>query len=125
MEKKLTALIMCMLLVGTVATTAAVDAAPQGGQAGKSPIISFDAAGPDGAHCKIMINTNTGRFSLNYHGFKPLTKFKLVFHVDGLLGARLIKEGRADKDGYTYLEGILDQDFLRDVLPHGGHFSLE
>ncbi len=124
MKKKLTALIMCLLLVGTVATTAAVDAAPNG-QAGKSPIISFNVAGPDGAHCKIMINTNTGRFSLNCHGFKPLTKFKLVFNVDGLLGASLIKEGRADKDGYAYLEGILDQDFLKDVLPHGGHFSLE
>ncbi len=124
MEKKLIALTVCLLLVGIVSTTAAVEAAPNG-QAGKSPLISFTVTGPDGAHCKIMINTNTGRFSLNCHGFKPLTKFKLVFNVDGLLGTRLIKEGRADKDGNAYLEGILAQDFLKDVLPHGGQFSLE
>jgi len=144
MKKMLAALTMCLLLIGIVATTAAVSATPTEGKTCickpcmckpcmcKPSIVRFNVTDPNGATCgKIKIRTDvlpntTGageKFVCNCHGLQPYRTYNLVFTQTG--GNNIfIKNGVANNRGHIHMVGALTSSFLKNVLPSGGQFSL-
>jgi len=139
MKKMLAALTMCLLLVGIVATTAAVSATPTEGKTCmckpcmcKPSVVRFNVTDPNGVTCgKIKIRTDvlsntTGageKFVCNCHGLQPCKTYNLVFTQTG--GSSIfIRNGIANNRGHIHMVGALTPNFLNNVLPSGGQFSL-
>jgi hypothetical protein len=138
MKKMLAAVTMCLLLVGIVASTAAVSATPTEGKTCickpcmcKPSVVRFIVTDPSGVKCgKIRIHndslsyTQGAKFVCNCHGLQPCKAYNLVFTPTGGAGAIFIKNGIANGRGHVHMVGALAPNFLKNVLPSGGNFSL-
>lgn len=137
MKKMLAALTTCLLLVGIVATTAAVSAAPTEGKTCMCPcmckpsVVRFNVTDSNGVKCgkiriccDVLSNTQGAKFVCNCHGLQPCKTYNLVFTQTGGAGAIFIKNGIANNRGHVHMVGALTPNFLKNVLPSGGNFSL-
>ena len=138
MKKMLAAFTLCLLLVGIVATTAAVSAAPTEGKTCmckpcmcKPSVVRFNVTDPNGVKCgkirihsDVLSNTQGAKFVCNCHGLQPCKTYNLVFTQTGGAGAIFIKNGIANNRGHVHMVGALTPNFLKNALPSGGSFSL-
>jgi len=138
MKKMLAALTLCLLLVSIVATTAAVSAAPTEGKTCmckpymcKPSVVRFNVTDPNGVKCgkikicsTVLSSTQGAKFVCNCHKLLPGKAYKLVFTPVGGAGAIFIKNGVANNCGNIHMVGALTPNFLNNVLPSGGSFSL-
>ena len=138
MKKMLAALTMCLLLVGIVATTAAVSATPTEGKTCickpcmcKPSVVRYNVTDPNGTKVgkikiinTVLSSTQGAKFVCYGHKLLPGKAYNLVFTPVGGTGAIFIKNGVANNCGNVHMVGALTPNFLNKVLPSGGGFSL-
>jgi PKD repeat protein len=97
MKRTLAIVVLCMLLLATVGTTAAV-----ANQAGKSPVYQFDVMSGNTAVGKLTVNTKQQTFVFNGHGLTPGETYYLY---DTSQGMRYVGSGVANNGGNVHIEG--------------------
>jgi len=101
---------------------------------GKSSVVRFNVTDQNGTTVgrikiinTVLSSTQGAKFvcyTKGYHKLLPGKTYNLVFSPVGGTGAIFIKNGVANNRGNIHMVGALTSNFLNNVLPNGGSFSL-
>ena len=123
MKKRMIAIALCLLMIGTVAATSAVSAAPAKPAPVKPTVVKYNVYDRAGGQVigSITINLATGQFSFNGKVTPryPLSDYKLLLEISPTTVYEWSTQGQpvsiTTKTGNVHINGMVDQVLLHDL----------